>query len=175
MRAAHADAVARVRAAGGDVADLSVDVTATAIDQRAVMAAEAARTIPAALAAVGAGEHQLGPHIAAFVGEGRTVAPDTLAAASDRAAATREALLAALDEADAVLAPGALGVAPTGLASTGDPAMSRPWHLLGLPALAVPGLSDPAGLPLGLQLLGHPDREDALLATGRRLEALLRA
>jgi Asp-tRNA(Asn)/Glu-tRNA(Gln) amidotransferase A subunit family amidase len=53
--------------------------------------------------------------------------------------------------------------------------MSRPWHLLGLPALAVPGLSDPAGLPLGLQLLGHPDREDALLATGRRLEALLRA
>jgi Asp-tRNA(Asn)/Glu-tRNA(Gln) amidotransferase A subunit family amidase len=175
MRAALAEAVGRVRADGGDVADLPVDVTATAVDQRAVMAAEAARTIPAALAAVGAGEHLLGPHIAAFVAEGRTVAPDTLTAAVDRAATTRATLLAALDEADAVLAPGALGVAPTGLASTGDPAMSRPWHLLGLPALAVPGLSDPAGLPLGLQLLGHPDREDALLAAGRRLEALLRA
>ena len=44
---------------------------------------------------------------------------------------------------------------------------------MGLPALAVPGLRDADGLPLGLQLIGHPDREDALLAAGRRLESLL--
>jgi Asp-tRNA(Asn)/Glu-tRNA(Gln) amidotransferase A subunit family amidase len=51
--------------------------------------------------------------------------------------------------------------------------MSRPWHVLGLPALAVPGARDADGLPLGLQLLGHPDHEDALLAAGRRLEQLM--
>ncbi len=177
MRAAHAEAVARVRAAGGEVVDLAVDVAGTAADQRTVMAAEAAQAVPAALAAVGAGEHALGPQITAFVAEGRTVDPAALAAAHERAATTRAALLDVLDETDAaaVLAPGALGVAPRGLASTGDPAMSRPWHLLGLPALAVAGLRDPDGLPLGLQLVGHPEREDALLAAGQRLEALLHA
>ncbi len=51
--------------------------------------------------------------------------------------------------------------------------MSRRWHVLGLPALAVPGARDVDGLPLGLQLIGHPDREDALLAAGRWLEHLL--
>lgn len=173
MRAAHADAVARVRADGGEVDVLAVDVRDAAADQRTVMAAEAAQAVPAALATVGADEDDLGVNLAALVAEGRAIAPDTLAAAHDRAASTRALLLDALADADAVLAPGALGVAPTGLASTGDPAMSRPWHLLGLPALAVPGLRDPAGLPLGLQLLGHPDREDALLAAGRRLERLL--
>jgi Asp-tRNA(Asn)/Glu-tRNA(Gln) amidotransferase A subunit family amidase len=51
--------------------------------------------------------------------------------------------------------------------------LSRPWHLLGLPALAVPGVRDDTGLPLGLALIGHPDREDVLLAAGRWLEGVL--
>ena len=49
--------------------------------------------------------------------------------------------------------------------------MSRPWHVLGLPALGVPGARDAAGLPLGLQLIGHPDRESALLDAGVRIES----
>lgn len=163
MRAAHADAVARCRAAGADVEDLAAalggeSARRLAADHRTIMAAEAAASVPAS--------DRLGPHLTAFVAEGRAVDPAALTAARTRADAARTVMLELLDEVDALLAPGALGVAPRGLASTGDPAMSRPWHLLGLPALAVPGRRDPAGLPLGLQLLGHPDREDALLATG---------
>jgi Asp-tRNA(Asn)/Glu-tRNA(Gln) amidotransferase A subunit family amidase len=40
---------------------------------------------------------------------------------------------------------------------------SRVWTLLGPPAVALPGLRGPQGLPLGVQLIGHPQREHALL------------
>ncbi|WP_433785323.1 amidase family protein [Actinomycetospora sp. CA-101289] len=162
MLAAHADAVARVREAGAEVAPLEVDLRAATADQRTIMAAEAAATVP--------NRPGLGANLAALLAEGHAIPAGDLDAARERSAVTRYAVLAALEHADAVLAPGALGVAPTGLESTGDPVLSRPFHVLGLPALAVPGARDADGLPLGLQLLGHPDREDALLAAGRWLE-----
>jgi Asp-tRNA(Asn)/Glu-tRNA(Gln) amidotransferase A subunit family amidase len=161
MRAAHAVAVARAREAGAEVAPLEVDLRAATTDQRTIMAAEAAATVP--------NLPGLGANLAALLAEGHAIPVRDLAAARERSAATRTAVLAALEHADAVLAPGALGVAPVGLESTGDPVLSRPFHVLGLPALAVPGARDADGLPLGLQLLGHPDREDALLAAGRWL------
>lgn len=165
MREAHADAVARASVAGAGVASWDVDLRRATVDHRMVMAAEAAVTVPESPG--------LGPNLRALLAEGRAVPPDELAAARERAAATRATVLARLDDADAVLVPGALGVAPPGLDATGDPVLSRPWHLLGLPALAVPGMRDAHGLPLGLALIGHPDREDALLAAGRWLEPLL--
>lgn len=33
-----------------------------------------------------------------------------------------------------------------------------PWNLLGMPALVVPMLSTPEGMPAGVQLIGAPDR-----------------
>jgi len=166
MRAAHEAAVARAREAGAEVAPLAIDLRTATADHRTVMAAEAAGAVPDLPG--------LGANLAALVAEGRAVPPAELAAARERAAATREQVLARLADADAVLAPGALGVAPPGLDRTGDPVLSRPFHVLGLPALAVPGARDTDGLPLGLQLVGHPDREDALLAVGRWLEPHVR-
>lgn len=166
MRAAHAHAVERARAQGAEVAPWDVALGTAVTDHHTVMAAEAADVVPA-----GPG---LGARLSAMLAEGRAVTPDALAGARDRAATTRDAALARLADADAVLVPGALGVAPPATEGTGDPVLSRPWHLLGLPALAVPGARDEAGLPLGLALIGHPDREDALLAAGRWVEALLR-
>ena len=165
MRDALAAAIDRLRADGATVADLDVDLRAATADHRTVMAAEAATTVPELPG--------LGENLVALVAEGHAVPDGELTAARERSAATRETVLARLADADAVLAPGALGVAPPGLDATGDPVLSRPWHVMGLPALAVPGLRDADGLPLGLQLIGHPDREDALLAAGRRLESLL--
>jgi aspartyl-tRNA(Asn)/glutamyl-tRNA(Gln) amidotransferase subunit A len=44
-------------------------------------------------------------------------------------------------------------------------------NYLGLPALAVPAGFDSAGMPVGLQLVGRPGSEAALLAIGVRLQA----
>ena len=65
--------------------------------------------------------------------------------------------------------PAAPGEAPAGLSATGDPAFSRVWNLLGLPCVNVPGLRGPQGLPMGLQLVGHPHQERALLTAAKAL------
>lgn len=60
---------------------------------------------------------------------------------------------------DAILSPAALGAAPKGLASTGDPLMQTVWTFAGLPALSMPLLTLSGGLPLGVQAIaaGHAD------------------
>lgn len=73
------------------------------------------------------------------------------------------------------MVPAAPGEAPAGLAATGDPAFSRVWTLLGLPCVNVPGLRGPQGMPVGLQLVGRPDAESALLAVARRVREVLGA
>jgi Asp-tRNA(Asn)/Glu-tRNA(Gln) amidotransferase A subunit family amidase len=103
---------------------------------------------------------------------------DTARTDYERALATirtqRGRMLALLTEYDAVLAPAAPGAAPPRLPTTGNPAMSRPWQAMGLPAVAVPGLRDDASMPLGVQLIGHPEGEDRLFAAARMLERTLR-
>jgi Asp-tRNA(Asn)/Glu-tRNA(Gln) amidotransferase A subunit family amidase len=71
-----------------------------------------------------------------------------------------------------ILTPGAMGPAPTGLASTGDPRMNAPWTALGTPAVSIPM---PVGttLPLGLQLTGERGGEARVLQTAVRLQNML--
>lgn len=63
---------------------------------------------------------------------------------------------------DAALTLSAIGAAPAGFESTGDPAMNIPASTLGAPAVSLPLLSD-AGLPLGLQVIGAAGQDYALL------------
>ncbi|MDJ0347924.1 amidase [Cryobacterium sp. PH29-G1] len=64
-----------------------------------------------------------------------------------------------------IVGAAALGAAPEGTAATGDPLLSRPWQAIGLPVATIPGLRSQAHLPLGIQLIGHPRGEAALLST----------
>jgi amidase len=50
--------------------------------------------------------------------------------------------------------------------TTGDPLLCRPWTLLGVPALAVPAGSGPAGAPIGVQLVAPAGGDGALLVAG---------
>src|ERR1051326_3606355 len=50
-----------------------------------------------------------------------------------------------------ILTPAAVGPAPLGLSTTGDPRMDAPWTALGTPAISIP-MPAANGLPLGLQL-----------------------
>jgi len=71
---------------------------------------------------------------------------------------------------DAILTPPALGTAPKGLGSTGDPAFCVLWTLLGMPAITLPLMQGENGLPLGVQLVGRKGYDARLLRTARWLE-----
>jgi len=75
---------------------------------------------------------------------------------------------------DALLTPAATGVAPAGVASTGDPVFCSLRTMCGLPALSVPLMSGANGLPLGVQLVGPRHGEGRLLRTARWLVDTLR-
>jgi Asp-tRNA(Asn)/Glu-tRNA(Gln) amidotransferase A subunit family amidase len=64
---------------------------------------------------------------------------------------------------DAVLTPAVLGEAPPGLDATGDPLFCRSWTLLHTPAVSLPLLHGPHGLPVGVQLTAPPGADDRLL------------
>jgi len=78
-----------------------------------------------------------------------------------------------LYQVDALLIPGAVGAAPHGLASTGNPVMQGPWTIMGVPTISLPTGLNMEGLPLAVQLVGHPKTEDHLLTTAQWCERVL--
>jgi Asp-tRNA(Asn)/Glu-tRNA(Gln) amidotransferase A subunit family amidase len=71
------------------------------------------------------------------------------------------------------ISPSALGPAPHGLESTGDPVMNLPWTHAGLPALNLPAGLSGASLPMGLQVVGRYGQDETLLAWAEALEGAL--
>ena len=71
---------------------------------------------------------------------------------------------------DAIVTPATRGTAPA-LDSTGDPAFGTLWTLAGMPALSLPLMHGPDGLPLGVQLVGKRHDDARLLRTARWLQA----
>lgn len=92
------------------------------------------------------------------------------------ALAERRRLIAAFGEwaapYDAILTPPALGEAPDPT-TTGDPRFCSRWTFVGAPAIAIPTGLGPAGLPLGLQLVGTRGADRRLLAAASWAEARL--
>ncbi len=88
----------------------------------------------------------------------------------------RHALADLMAETDAILTPSAPGAAPRGLQSTGLPIFNRLWTLMGNPCVNVPGLTDPDGLPLGVQIVGRFGHDREVLEAALFVEqALARA
>lgn len=74
---------------------------------------------------------------------------------------------------DLWISPAAVGAAPKGLESTGDPVLNLPWTQSGLPAINLPAGRDRAGLPLGLQVVGNWYKDESLLFWATDLEKAL--
>ncbi len=114
------------------------------------------------------------PQTAAAIRDGQGITADEYADALAGQQTLRRQLAAAMRAAaiDAWITPAACGPAPAGLDSTGDPVMSVPWSLAGLPAVSLPaGLV--AGLPVGVQCVGHDGGDEQLLARAGQVEAAL--
>jgi len=154
-------AAARLSAAGAAVSEVELGPELAGLPQaqETIMAAEAARALREMRA-----RHQgrMSRVLLDLLDQGAATAPTDYQAALEHAGRCRRLVPRLFEGADLLLTPSAVGEAPLGLGSTGDPAFNRIWTLLGLPCLSLPGAAGPAGMPVGIQLVG-PDRGEAAL------------
>jgi amidase len=166
------DAAARLGRAGARVEEreLGPEFQGLVAAQRAIMAAEAARTFRPILAEHG---DAVSAVLRELVREGEGVGAEREEAARRQAAACRTLLAGVFAGLDALLTPSTIGEAPRGLESTGDPAFNRMWTLLGTPCVSLPAARGPAGMPVGVQLVGARGADEALLGLAAWAEGAL--
>jgi amidase len=120
-----------------------------------------------------------------LVERGRSLGARELATALQQLALFERQTIAAFAQVDAVLTPAlAMTPRPVGWYDRDDGERNfeqqvryTPWtsfaNVSGLPAIALPVHQTADGLPMGVQLIGRPGREDVLLAIGAQLERRL--
>ena len=75
----------------------------------------------------------------------------------------RAAVDAAFSDIDVILTAPAPGEAPLGLERTGNATFNLLWTYLWMPCVTLPHTRGPAGLPVGIQLVGRQHEDAALL------------
>ncbi len=92
----------------------------------------------------------------------------------DRREFLNDGLDGVFDRYDAIITPATAGEAPAGLDATGNPIFNTLWTYLGTPAITLPLMEGPNGLPVGVQLVGQRGDDARLLRTAswlvKRLE-----
>jgi Asp-tRNA(Asn)/Glu-tRNA(Gln) amidotransferase A subunit family amidase len=115
---------------------------------------------------------KLGPRMRELLG-GAPITPEAYDDARRVSSRARAALGDAMADCDVLLSPSAPGAAPKGLGSTGSSTFNRLWTLMGTPCVNIPGLTDAAGLPLGVQVIGRFGADHETLAAAVFVEAAL--
>ncbi len=112
----------------------------------------------------------MSPAARALVEDGKAIGLDAYHAAMREIEQGRADLQSRLGGFDATLTLSSVGEAPHGLSDTGPVLFNYLWTLAWMPALNLPVMTGPAGLPMGLQVIGAPHGEQALLQVGRWIE-----
>jgi Asp-tRNA(Asn)/Glu-tRNA(Gln) amidotransferase A subunit family amidase len=115
------------------------------------------------------GGEQLSARLRSLIERGRGLSAVDYQNAVAAIAPLNRALDSVFDEFDAILTPAAPGEAPRGLESTGNPVFCTIWTYLGTPAVTLPLLQSPDGLPMGVQLVGRRGNDARLLRTAQWL------
>jgi Asp-tRNA(Asn)/Glu-tRNA(Gln) amidotransferase A subunit family amidase len=105
---------------------------------------------------------QLDPRVLALIERGRALPTEAYLEDMARAQQARRQFPSVIEGCDCILAAAAPGEAPKGwnalgedFQSLGDPMQSRAWTILQLPVVTLPCHIGPAGLPVGIQLIGR--------------------
>ncbi len=116
------------------------------------------------------------PKTAELIRRGQAIGPTELTAARAGGRELRAELSRLMEQAGlhVWLSPSAVGPAPEGLESTGDPALNLPWTHAGLPTLSLPTGRSDGGLPLGTQLTGGWQQDEQLLEYAASIESIVR-
>jgi Asp-tRNA(Asn)/Glu-tRNA(Gln) amidotransferase A subunit family amidase len=116
---------------------------------------------------------QLSKSLRELIARGMATPADAYDDARRTTSQARRALNELMSDVDVILSPSAPGAAPQGLASTGTSTFNRLWTLMGTPCVNVPGLADPGGLPLGVQVIGRFGSDRATLEAALFIEEAL--
>ncbi|HVY56344.1 MAG TPA: amidase [Xanthobacteraceae bacterium] len=118
---------------------------------------------------------RLSPILRDLLDAASTIRADAYDTARRLTRRTRRLLADLMADIDVLLTPSAPGAAPASLDTTGTSIFNRLWTLVGTPCVNVPGLTDGAGLPLGIQVVGRFGRDRSVLEAARFVaEALTR-
>jgi Asp-tRNA(Asn)/Glu-tRNA(Gln) amidotransferase A subunit family amidase len=119
------------------------------------------------------GKEQMSDKLTALIEDGMKVAAVDYLTALDWREALNNGLEQLLSRFDAIMTPAAPGEAPKGLDSTGNPIFNGLWTLCGVPAVTLPLLEGPNGMPVGVQVVGRRGEDARLLRTARWLASRL--
>ncbi len=118
-----------------------------------------------------AGTQQLSPTIAAFFEDVPTFSTAELSEQVEQLDRARSAMLWFMKAYDAIICP--VSASPAvfhGQSALTDFSYTYIYNLVGWPAAVVRGGTSPEGLPIGVQIVARPWREDVALALASRLE-----
>lgn len=115
------------------------------------------------------GKSQLSNVLCEMIERGQKVLATEYNSALGRVSDYSEYLEQVFDEYDAILTPSTLGPAPIGLEKTGSPVMNTIWTLCGNPAINLPLLQSPDGMPVGVQIVAGKGDDARLFRNSRWL------
>jgi len=121
------------------------------------------------------GGERLSGHMREAIAEGYTVKAVDFLAARDLRKELNRGLDRIFARHDAILTPASTGEAPARHDTTGNPVFNALWSFLGVPAITLPLLTGPNGMPVGVQLVGPRGGDAQLLRTANWLQQTVSA
>ena len=121
------------------------------------------------------GKDKLTDILKGMIEDGQKITAVDYNKAVDRREFLNNGLGGVFDRYDAIITPATVGEAPAGLGSTGSPVFNSLWTYCGTPAITLPLMEGPNGLPLGVQLVSRRGDDARLLRTARWLMARVAA
>lgn len=137
--------------------------------QGVVMASEMAHNFRRDLAQ---GGDVLSPALRELLTRGQKISAFDYLEAASASEGFNQGLDDVFNEYDAILTAAAPGEAPVGM-PTGNPVFCSAWSYVGTPAVSLPLLEGPHGMPVGVQLIGRRGNDARLLRTARWLSQYL--
>jgi len=115
------------------------------------------------------GKSKLSTVLREMIERGQKVSPREYQSSVAKIKQYSDAVSEIFEEYDAILTPSTSGPAPVGLTATGSPIFNTIWTFCGNPAINLPILQSPEGLPVGVQIVGEKDDDARLFRSTRWL------
>ena len=149
-----------------DIVDMPASFAALHEDHRKVMEGDLARSFAAEYQR---GKTQLSDVLRDMIERGQQVSDTDYQQALAHMQDYNDFLGEVFEDYDAILTPATPGPAPAGIDATGSPVMNTIWTFCGTPAINLPILQSPDGLPMGVQVVGERNDDARLFRSTRWL------